>query len=263
MSLIGRYIATHRRGRLVRLVARKCARFLDCYENADDYAFDHNGEAFVLRAWSRFGFSCIFDVGANVGDWTRLARQAFPAAAIHCFEIMPDTAAELRRGVEGVKGVMVNDFGLADREGEVPLRYFPQVSSITTMTEYPHEFPHRTAVGRVMTGDAYVASRNVERVEMIKLDVEGAESLVLAGLSDTFAAGKVDVVQFEYGKVSILTKFLLRDFHAFFSERGYRVGKVYPDHVEFREYEFAHEDFRGSNFVAVRREREDLITAVA
>jgi hypothetical protein len=37
------------------------------------------------------------------------------------------------------------------------------------------------------------------------------------------------------------------------------VGKVYPTYVDFRSYRLTDEDFRGPNYLAVRRERNDLI----
>ena len=67
------------------------------------------------------------------------------------------------------------------------------------------------------------------------------------------------IVQFEYGQVNIITKHLLRDHYAFFEGLGFVVGKIYPKWVEFRDYELRHEDFLGLNYLAVRKERRDLL----
>jgi len=56
---------------------------------------------------------------------------------------------------------------------------------------------------------------------------------------------------------------LLYDFYRFFEEHGYQVGKIYPDHVEFRGYSVRDEDFRGPNYLAIRRELQDLIAALS
>jgi hypothetical protein len=80
--------------------------------------------------------------------------------------------------------------------------------------------------------------------------VEGAEHLVLRGFDDLLTADNIPVVQFEYGIVNILTKFLLRDFYYYFESRGYRIGKLFPASVRFREYRFQDEDFFGPNYVA-------------
>lgn len=261
--MLGRYVTQNRRGRLVRYFARKCARFMQCYENDANYDFETNGERFVLQALARHDFRTIFDVGANVGDWARIAHSLFPNATIHSFEILEPTYQALCSNTRGLTRIRANACGLLDREGEIALNAFEGVSTITTITDYPHEFARKTASGRVITGDGYVREHGIERIDFLKLDVEGAENLALAGLEQTIGAGKVSVVQFEYGQVSILTKFLLRDFYAFFERHGYRLGKIYPDYIEFRPYEFRHEDFRGSNYLAIREDRPELFAGLS
>ena len=43
---------------------------------------------------------------------------------------------------------------------------------------------------------------------------------------------------------------ILRDFHTLFAEHGYVVGKLFPDHVDFRAYDLKDEDFLGPNYLA-------------
>ena len=42
-----------------------------------------------------------------------------------------------------------------------------------------------------------------------------------------------------------MTHFLLYDFYEFFETRGYVVGKIYPNYVDFRAYDLNDEDFLG------------------
>ncbi len=261
--MLGRWVANHRRSPLVRYAAGKARRFLERYESDSNYDFSSNGEGLVLKALARHPFTCVFDVGANVGDWARLAHEAFPQATVHCFEVLPETYEELARRTADLPRLKRNPFGLFDREQDLELNYYPGVNTITTMVDYPHEFESRRATGHVIPGDKYVREHGVERIHLLKLDVEGAEAGALQGLDETIRGGRVDVIQFEYGQVSILTKFLLRDFYEFLSTRGYRLGKVYPDYVEFREYEFGHEDFRGANYLAIRKDRPELFAGLA
>ncbi len=73
----------------------------------------------------------------------------------------------------------------------------------------------------------------------------------------------VNAVQFEYGYVNVLTKHLLRDFHQLLEAAGLVVGKIYPNHVDFRTYRLPDEDFLGPNYLAVRRSQERLIAALS
>jgi FkbM family methyltransferase len=192
-----------------------------------------------------------------------MAHEIFPKATIHCFEIMHSTFQQLQRNTLGIPNIIVNDCGLLDKEGEVPLRYFPEHDTLTTLTDFPHQMKHVPAVGSVIAGDSYLIKKGIDHVDFIKIDTEGSDHLVLVGFSEAIEHGKVEVIQFEYGQAGILTKFLLRDFYLFLSSKGYRVGKMYPDYVEFRDYKMEHEDFYGSNYLAVLEKRRDLIDLLA
>ena len=88
--------------------------------------------------------------------------------------------------------------------------------------------------------------------------MEGAEHLVLRGLQQALAERRIRFVQLEYGRVNILTHFLLKDVSDLFGEYGYVVGKIYPDFVDVRDYDLGDEDFIGPNFLACRREEPML-----
>ena len=76
-------------------------------------------------------------------------------------------------------------------------------------------------------------------------------------------AGAIDVIQFEYGYITIDTKFLLKDFHEYLEPFGMKIGKIYPNYIDFRGYKHSHEDFYGPNFLAVRSDLSDLIEKLA
>jgi FkbM family methyltransferase len=262
MPVLCRIVSTHRRNAIVRFFARKCLRFMECYENASNYDFEKNGEQFVLDALSGMSLRCIFDVGANVGDWAVMAAARFPRARIHCFEIGDETAATLRARVQSNPAITVNAFGLSNVEGDVRLKCFPGYSTLTSMVDVSHIFESSEALGRVVRGDDYCSRAALEHVDFVKIDVEGAEWMVLQGLERMIREQRVDIIQFEYGTGSIITKFMLRDYYGFLAPHGYALGKIYPDYVEFRDYDFRHEDFAGPNFLAVRKERDDVIRAL-
>ena len=102
-----------------------------------------------------------------------------------------------------------------------------------------------------MRGDDYVQANNIAVIDMLKIDVEGMEESVLRGFSNTLSERRIRVIQFEYNTSNIVSKFLLRDAYRFFKGFGYRVGKLYPNHVEFRDYHYRHEDFCGPNMVVI------------
>lgn len=223
--------------------------------------FNRNGEANVLR---RLGpeLAVVFDVGANVGEWTHHALEA-GAREVHAFEISPSTAAAYQKRYEGDARVHLNTFGLGAEAGTVTIHHYPDHPTLTTITDYPHDARSEALDVPVRTGDDYLAETGVERVDFLKLDVEGAEEFVIAGFAKAFARQAIRVVQFEYGQVSILTKYLLRDFYADMDRHGFAVGRIGPSGVSFSAYEMSMETFADSNWLAVHRTQEHLIALVS
>ncbi|MGP1395381.1 MAG: FkbM family methyltransferase [Inquilinaceae bacterium] len=252
------FIARHRRAAPVRWLARRSTKFLRAYHNVD-YKAHRNGEDWLLGRLAADRPSCVFDVGANVGDWARAAWTALPDARIHCFEPVPDTAARLTDNLAGLDRITINRVGLSDHAGDLTLKIFPHNSTVATVTDFPRAEASRQVTVPVTTGDAYLAEAGIDRIDLLKIDAEGAEPQVLVGFADTLAQGRIAVIQFEYGLANILTKFLLRDFHLLLGGHGYRLGKLYPNHVAFADYALEDEDFLGPNYVAVRADRPDLI----
>jgi FkbM family methyltransferase len=255
---LGRVLARHRRNPLVSLFGRGCKVAWLAYENSN-YDFRTNGESRVLARLRGQPFTTLLDVGANVGDWARDAAGVFPEARIHCFEVIPATFARLRENTRDNPNVRIHDFGLSDRAQELEFKHYPGAPGLTSMFDFPHTAEAERVRGRVEAGDAFLLDQGIAAVDFLKIDVEGAELLVLEGLRGSLARGAIQVVQFEYGLMNVLTRHLLRDFYALLGGCGYRIGKVYPTYVDFRDYRLADEDFLGPNYLAVRAERGDLV----
>jgi len=232
------------------------------------YDVEQNGEAALLRRLARFGPGTLFDVGANIGDWSIAALQGIQTTHVHSFEIAPTTAMDLKRNLAAYSDrVTINTCGLGARQGEVKLFYSPQSSTAASMIPGVVEFSaqeHQITTiqevsAAIMTGDQYMADRRIDRIDFLKIDVEGAEWDVLEGFSDAFAGKKIQMVQFEYGPLNLKTRRFLGDFWAFFADRGFTLGKLYPEGVAFKDFDISDEDFTGPNFIACLSTRTDLI----
>lgn len=240
-----------------RTIARLARQYLKWYGNAS-YKPHKNGERWLLSVLGTESMRIVLDVGANVGEWSRLAAAAFPDATIYSLEIIPSTAATLRERTASTASIKPFELGLADHTGTMTVRFNPAATAHSTYTDYPHGWEGERIEARVMRGDEFLASQSITDVDVVKIDVEGAEHLVLRGLEAALREQCLRFVQFEYGRVNVLTRFLLKDFYELFAHYGYVVGKIYPDYVDFRDYELGDEDFLGPNYLACRAD-EPLI----
>ncbi|HVV36764.1 MAG TPA: FkbM family methyltransferase [Acidimicrobiales bacterium] len=247
----------------MKAAVRASRALLRGYEGAPVVLRDiaHNGEARVLQQL-RGELGVVFDVGANVGEWTAQAL-ACGASAVHAFEISPATAAGLTKRYENDARVRVNSFGLSSAPGTITIHHYPDHPALTTITDYPHDAQSTAIEAAVSTGDAYMAEAGVDRIDFLKLDVEGAEPQVIEGFAKAFGSGSIGAVQFEYGRVSILTKYLLRDFFEQMTAYGFSVGRIAPNAVEFMAYDMALETFADSNWVAVHRDHPEWVARLA
>ena len=221
----------------------------------------HNGEARVLEQLGA-DLGVVFDVGANVGNWTERALAA-GAKSVHAFEISPTTAAGVSQRYAGDARVRVNAFGLSSAPGTITIHHYPDHPALTTITDYPHDAESTAIEAPVSTGDAYMAEVDVDRVDFLKLDVEGAEPSVIEGFAKAFGNGAIGAVQYEYGRVCILTKYLLRDFYEQMTAYGFTVGRIEPNGVEFMPYDMALENFKDSNWLAVHRDRGGWVSRLS
>ncbi len=254
-------ISSRHESRLVRGLNRFARA---CTDLSSNHSYDpaRNGELRVLRLLGEADMRCVFDVGANVGNWVTSAAALLPQASFHCFEIVPETARRLAEHTAHLGDrVHVNAVGLGEAPATVQMSINPDFLEGATATGLQHPgLPVDVQPGEVITGDAYCREHAITHIDLLKIDTEGLDLQVLKGFDALLGGGAVDVVQFEYGLANIPVRALLADFYAFLGERDFVVGKIWPHDIAFRDYNpRTDEDFRGPNYLAVRRDHTDLI----
>lgn len=258
-TVMGRLIRQHRRSRTVGLLHR-AARFVEnAYANVGSDVAE-NGELEMLRRLARFNFTTIFDVGANVGDWSIRALTCWPSARAHAFEVAKPTFDTLSANIDRQHlggRAMLNHCGLGDVSGARTMYYYPDHPELTCAESRHEGFAATEFSADITTGDCYVRRAGIDHIDFLKIDVEGAEHLVLDGLSATISQGRVGCIQFEYGAFSITSRFLLHDYYGLLGPR-YWIGKIFPTGVEFQDYSWTNEDFRFANYLCVSRDRSDV-----
>lgn len=129
---------------------------------------------------------CI-DVGANVGYFTLLMANAAPRGMVHAFEPLPLNAALVAASaaLNKCRNIRVNAAAVGETPGEI--EFVEAVDSA-----YSSIFDTgRKAVGSrfkvpVVTLDTYLTEHGVGPVDIMKVDVEGAEAMVLGGAARLF-----------------------------------------------------------------------------
>lgn len=165
--------------------------------------------------------SVVFDIGANIGMFSLFARAVCPDAEVYAFEPLTQVYEKLERNTAGHGGdVRIFPYGLSDGEASVPFTFYPGYSMMSGQHEYSDpsaeigvikrflsnsrdqgnaqdallleeadellegRFTEETQTGLVRRLSDVIDEQGVERIDLLKVDVQRAELAVLGGLDD-------------------------------------------------------------------------------
>ena len=156
----------------------------------------------------------VIDVGAYDGAYARMARSLLAdTAIIHCFEPNPSSFARLQIHAGSL---FVHEMALAAQSGTSTLHEDPGVPTMATLSPdalaVVGRAPTRQMTVDVSTLDEFCSERAIDRIDLLKLDVEGAELAVLQGAAELLDEGRIGIVQFEFGFAHVATRTFLREF---------------------------------------------------
>jgi FkbM family methyltransferase len=137
----------------------------------------------------------IWDAGANCGAASVHLARSYPAAQVHAFEPGTQALSFLRRNTAGLGNVSVHPIGLNDRDQVARLNFNP--SDIGQSSVHNSEPGAEGEDVTLRSAGAWAAENGVDRIDVIKLDVEGCEVAVLHSLLPLIPTVKVLYVEYE------------------------------------------------------------------
>ncbi|HZF28153.1 MAG TPA: FkbM family methyltransferase [Gammaproteobacteria bacterium] len=154
----------------------------------------------IIRTHSQSHWNCA-DVGANVGDISDLLLRYCPTGTHYLFEPIPANADLLRRKYRRSANVTIFDDALSDRAGTTTFHYNIAHPATSGIKEQRY-FTKNNKIQLIEVKTARMDDKLLTaQVDLIKIDVEGAELLVLRGAKETIVRCKPLVV-FEHSPYS-------------------------------------------------------------
>jgi FkbM family methyltransferase len=158
-------------------------------------------ETVSVKGYLRPGMTFV-DVGANVGYYTALAatKVAGRGGRVIAFEPSPYAFERLKRLVEEnrLDYVSVMNAGLSDSSGKTKI-YLGAGCDNHSPTMVAHEGANATEVN-IVTLDAEAERLGLDRLDLIKIDVEGHEPKVLAGAKRLLRERRIRAVLCEFNE---------------------------------------------------------------
>ena len=147
------------------------------------------------------GAVCL-DIGANIGLTALTMAASLPRSRIYAFEPSPMNLPHLRNNIQAnhADNVQIVPFAVGATSGTLAITQPPSGSNTSVIRS---DADTRTAVRvPVVSLDAWAGEAGIERVDFIKIDVEGYEPQVLIGAAGLLAKFRMPIL-LEFNSVTI------------------------------------------------------------
>ena len=134
------------------------------------------------------------DVGSNTGLHSLFMSQR--VAEVHEFDPYPPVVAKMQHNVDrnDLKNITIHAVGLGERAARLPFIEPPATNQGTGSFVAEAGQRENLLKLQIVRGDDYFAENEVDRADIMKVDVEGFEKSVLLGLTHTLAQSRPVIV---------------------------------------------------------------------
>lgn len=241
-------------------IITKLLRVVNKLDNSGESSLDKNGEGvFIDKFVSQYKTKnpTIFDVGANVGEYSELLVNKFGSSKynLHLFEPQKNCFSDLENNFSKNEQMNLNNFGLSSSNETATIYKNEDKSGLTSLYKRNLDFynlkmdvEEKISLKRA---DEYIESKNIKHIHLLKVDVEGHEISALKGFGKYLNGDFIDYIQLEYGGANLDSHSNLLDYYNLLLPLGFKITKVMPNFLELREYNPRMDNYVYSNYVAI------------
>ena len=179
----------------------------------------------------------IFDVGANVGQTASQYREIFNKAKIYCFEPFEDAYSELCQTIENHENIQAYKLAVSDFSGAKKF-FFNSFNPTNSLLPIANECKNyvksewATSLGftdvRSVTLDEFCTKENIQKINLLKMDIQGGELMALKGSKNLLENRQIDLIYTEVLAVDLYeNQPFLWDLREFLLEYDYILYGLY------------------------------------
>lgn len=165
----------------------------------------HRGIDFIQdikKSLPNYRFKKIFDVGANVGQSSKIYLSRLPNSYIYCFEPASETFHKLKKNLNYSERVNFYQLalGASNRVGKLVVSGSSEMFHLLDNPNSPSlENNVATESVDIVTLDEFCKENNIDHISFLKVDTEGADLEVLKGSTTMLSEQRIDFIQLETG----------------------------------------------------------------
>jgi len=144
------------------------------------------------------------DVGANIGYYTLLLATLSQNGKVYAFEPnrLDYNVLKLNTSINNFKNITTNNLALSNKNSYETFN-ITQDSGFSSFRDTQREKIDKIIKVKTKTLDSYVEKNNIKRIDFIKLDIEGAEKIMLEGAQKTLTTIKPKIMMIEICKENL------------------------------------------------------------
>lgn len=169
------------------------------------------------------------DVGANEGYFSVIASKLVGASG-RVLAVEPQrrlrTILEKNFELNAVANVEIAEVAISDRRGSATLHLSPDTNTGSTALEQTTRYATQTASIETCTLEEFLATHELERVDLMKMDIEGFEYEAILGSPEVFRKHRVRALALElHGRMLVARGRAPEDIASFLQSCGYQVDR--------------------------------------
>lgn len=183
-----------------------------------------SGELYLIKSFLPNYFKrddlTLFDVGANVGNYSLKLQKHFPKSSIYAFEPNPKTYDILVNTTQQYPNIQNIKAGLSDKnENSKIFSYASEEASEhaslyeNVISDIHHDQQITSFEIALEKLDDFCEKNKITKVDFLKIDTEGHELSVFKGALKFLDNKLIDVIQFEFNEMNVISRTFLKDFY--------------------------------------------------
>lgn len=173
----------------------------------------------------------IIDVGANVGDYSSTVLACNVSSRILAFEPHPKNYLKLTERINS-ENFSAYNFAVGNENGTLNLYDYKSqdgskhASIFRKVISDLHKSKSSTHKVEIIALGEFLEKKGVQKIDLLKIDVEGNEFDVLVGIKDYILNNQISAIHFEFNEMNVISRKSFKDFWEFLP--NYNIYRLLP-----------------------------------
>ncbi len=219
---------------------------------ASGYA-DYSGELYIIKQLKeKIQNGVIFDIGANVGDWSKYIQKKYHNHfyKLYMFEPSLPTFKQLVENIPQQKNCFAYNIGFGNKQEKLKIFYDYEAQGSASLLAKNCSYSEEVNIEKL---DDFCIKYEIKQIDFLKMDVQGYEYNILLGAQRLLEEKRIKVIQFEVDEPNIENRIFFKDFWNLLHENFDIYHSLYNGLVKIEQYDYTLENFRCMNYLAIER----------